>query len=189
MPNLDFYAARPDLDAVLAFVLGAAGCEVFESYSVPGKGLRRFKTLQDVLEVFDGARSQSVELMLYSPSMRGRYRISRIDLKPKALAATPWRETIEGWGLIQLSLRGVREGALPPSHTNHNTEVRALKWEPSYPHFPPLAEWDFTEVTRVSRRINTYIRDTLAVARSGSRPILAGAQALIQGGAVTLRAV
>ena len=78
MPNLDFYAVRPDVDAVLAFVLGAAGCEVFESYSVPGKGLRRFKTLQDVLEVFDGASSQSVELMLYSPSMRGRYRISRI---------------------------------------------------------------------------------------------------------------
>ena len=162
---------------------------MLESYSVPGKGLRRFKTLQEVLEVFDGASCLSVELMLYSPSMRGRYRISRIDLKTKVFAATPWRETIEGWGLIQLSLRGVREGALPPSHTNHNTEARALKWAPTYPDSPPVAEWDFTEVTKVSRRINTHIRDTLAVARTGSRLILAGAQALLQSGAVTLRAV
>src|SRR6478736_4738835 len=108
MPTLDFCAARSDLDAVVAFVLGPAGCHIFESYSIPGSALRQFNTSQEVLEVFDGASSQSVELMLYSPSMRGRYQVRRIDLKRKAFAEPPWRETIEGWGLIQLSLRGVR---------------------------------------------------------------------------------
>ncbi len=98
MPNLDFYAAGSDLLEVVAFVLGPAACRVFESYSFPGRPLREFETSEEVIEAFDRSSSHSVELMLYKPSMRGRYQIRRIELTSKAVvAAAPWRETIEGW--------------------------------------------------------------------------------------------
>jgi hypothetical protein len=184
VPNLDFFAARPDLDALLDFVFDETECQVFESYSTPGHPLVKFASTAEVLHMFDSSGGVHLGLMLYADAMKGRYRIRRFDLKRELFPDTPWRETVEGWGLIQLELNGVRNGRLEHCHTNHNSEARALKWEATYPDFPPVQEWDFGAVSRISSRINRHVRTRLAVAKVGSRPLLAGAQAFFATGAV-----
>lgn len=183
MPNLDFYAVDSDLLLILEFVMGHAGCTPFESYSTPGEPLKRFRAPQEVLDQLSATPSHSLGLMLHSPQMGGQYRVRRFQLKTNSVQT--WRETIEGWGLIQLELRGVTGRVLMPCHTNHNTEARARKWESTYPNFPPLAEWDFAQVSHISRQINTYIRK-IAVVRFGARPILKGAQTLVGANDVSL---
>jgi hypothetical protein len=186
MPNLDFYAARPDLEAVVDFVMMSAGCEVFESYSVPGSPLRRFHRKEQILEAFDRSAFQELGLVLFAATARGSYRIERFQLVSPEYSKAPWRERILGWGLIHLELHGVRGGQLRHCHTNHNSEARARKWEASCPGLPPLAEWDFREVSRVSGRLNRHVREKLAIARLGSRPILRAAKTLLEAGQLVL---
>jgi len=63
-----------------------------------------------------------------------------------------------GWGLVQLYLEPPRDRRLRPSHTNHNSEKRALAWEQMYPALGPVAEWNWSAVSRWSRRLNGYIQ-------------------------------
>jgi len=187
MPNLAFYAADTDLASVLEFAMAKAECEAFASYSVPGQPLTGFSSPAEVLDVLHDAPAKSLGLMLYSPRMRGRFRTRRFELKARGSEPRSWRETIEGWGLIQLQLHDMFRDTLAPCHTNHNSEARARKWESTYPDWPPLAEWDFREVTSISRKINTHVH-SLAVARHGSCPVLPKAYAALESGSVTMRA-
>jgi hypothetical protein len=186
MSNLDFYAAGSDFVPVIEFVMNGAACAVFETYSAPERPLRQFHTPGEILAEL--SRSPSLGLMLYSSEMRGRTRIRRYDFKEKKTAPTSWRETIEGWGLIQLELRAPSGTTLSPSHTNHNSRERAMKWSTTYLDFPPVAEWAFDVVTRISRSINQHIRK-LSVAKTASRPILGEANGLLEGGRISLAAV
>jgi len=171
---------------LLDFIIQQTGCDVFESYSALNRPLVQFSSSAAILEAFDGAGGVNLGLMLYAPEMRGRFRIRRFDLSRDLFPDEPWRETIEGWGLIQLELAGVRAGRLGHCHTNHNSETRAFRWEPTYPDFPPVSEWNFKAVTSISSRINRHVRGKLAVSKIGSRPVLAGAQALLDSGIVIL---
>jgi hypothetical protein len=183
MPHLAFYAAPDDVPFIIEFVL--QDCRVFESYSAPDKSLRGLATPVEVRDAFE--RSAGLGLMIYSPSMKGQFTIERFDLKPGAIPGKSWRERISGWGLIQMELRGVRDGALAPSFTNHNTDKRARAWERTYPQLPPVQEWDFGEVTRISRRINRHIA-SLGVGKDGPRPVLPGAEAMRKTGGVVFGA-
>lgn len=184
VPNLDFFAARPDLDALLGFVFNESECRVFECYSIPGRPLVEFASTAEALQAFDHGANAHLGLMLYTQAMKGRCSIRRIDLNRDLFPDTPWRETIEGWGLIQLDLVGVRNGRLDHCHTNHSSEARARAWAATCPARCPVEEWDFAAVSRVSNRINRHIRTRLAVAKLGSRPVLPAAQALFAAGTV-----
>jgi hypothetical protein len=183
VPHLGFYATADDVVAIMELVLRE--CRVFESYSVPDAPLREFASALDVSGAFTQGGPGGLGLMLYSPSMKGEFIVERFELRPRAIPGKSWRERIGGWGLIQMQLGGVRQGALRPSSTNHNSETRARAWSGTIRELPPVEAWDFQEVTRISRRINRHITG-LGVRKDGARPILPGAHALTTAGTVVL---
>lgn len=191
VPNCDFYAAGQDLLDVLSVVFALGDCLVFEAYSPPGEDLREFKTVEEIrhryaLGLCEG-RGPSVLLQLYAPSAAGAISRRRIDLKPQGgVTEARFRYTMEGWGLIQLQLGGVFDGGLVASHTNHNSKARAVNWENTCPEMGPASAWNWAEVFRVSRRINTQIRTKLSVGKIGSRSVLPQAEALLRAGSRVL---
>lgn len=180
MPNCDFYAAGDDVGLIVEFVLRETSCRIFESYSVVGRRLREFTSF-DEFAALQKAPNERVHLLsLWPMSANENPRIRRFGVSLKGQPRS-WRETPEGWGLIQLQFFGVRGRSLSPSHTNHNTAARAAKWYPTYPELGKPSAWDFAAVMRESSRLNRFIR-SLAVDRLGSRVVLPGAAALFEVG-------
>jgi hypothetical protein len=174
MPNLDFYAAGLDFEPVLDFVFHRTGCRVFESYSEFDKEIREFKSAADLSQAYRigecAHSSQSVLLQLVPPGADSLYRIKQIALKPSN--GRRFRFAIEGWGLIQLYLGGVGPSGLVPSHTNHNSEKRAVLWSHTNPELMSPEVWDWKQIVRTSSALNRYIRTKLAVTARSSRPVL-----------------
>jgi hypothetical protein len=182
MPNCDFYAAGDDFRSVLEFIFGQPGWTLVELASLPDRPLRRFDAADAVLEAYDLATS-SAHLQLYTPTLGGDIVEHAITFRPGAMGEAKGRIVSEGWGLIQLYLEGEREGRVGLSHTNHNSEARARSWEQALlDGLGPVDAWDWSEVTRVSRRLNQHIR-RIAASKAGSRPILPEAWARVTGGA------
>jgi hypothetical protein len=185
VPNCDFYALRANAVAVLHYIYGETDCQVYEMASRPGEELRRFNAVADLLAAFDlGHGRASVLLQLYSPSMKGSFRIKRIDFDPARVKGPTWRYDACGWGTIQLYFGGIHENNIRPSHTNHNSELRAAMWEPtSKEDLGAVATWDWEAVGRISRAINRRIAK-LGVTKHGSRPVLPAAWAAANSGAL-----
>jgi len=182
MPNCDFYATGEDFRGILEFVFAQPGWTLVELASVPDQPLRRFYSADAFMDAHDVARDGAL-LQLYSPDMGGSIIERRIDFTPGAVGDAKGRTDSTGWGLIQLYLSGERDGRIGLSHTNHNSEARARQWEPiSGDELGPVNAWDWTEVARISRRLNRHIRG-LAVDKSGSRVILSNAAAGVARGA------
>jgi hypothetical protein len=178
MPGLGFYAAAEDFLPVLEIAF--EDCRVFESYSVPEEPLRSYWNPVQVRNEFE-RRGDVFGLELYSPSMKGPFTIERFALDP--VTGHSWRETIGGY-LISLDFRSLQDGRLPPSLTNHLSE-RGARARARVSDLPAIDSWDFREIARISRRINRRIA-SLAVGKSGSQPILPGADALVKSGAAVL---
>jgi hypothetical protein len=183
MPHLAFYAGADDIAPIVEYLLSNAGCTIYESHSVPDMELRRFTTSASILQAF-GDGSRGLQLALHTPAMKGVPLIERFELNPNA-ALGKWRESISGWGLIQLLFGWMRDGELAPSDTNHNSEARARTWESTYPKLGPVAAWDFNEVTRISRLLNRHIKH-LASSKGGP-VVLPGAKAMVAAGQLKLR--
>ncbi len=175
MPNHDFYAVGDDHRSVLEFVFDVLGCQVRESYSAPNAALREFSDAKSALAAWDEeGRRTGLMLDLYHPSAGGLVRIRRFDLDERPFGRGAFRHVVEGWGLIQLHLADPRDGRLARSHTNHNSQKRAQVWAATYPELERPDTWDWTAVTRVSSRLNRYIRK-LAVDKRRGRSVLSGA--------------
>lgn len=175
MPNCDFYAIKDDLAEVLNFVLKETECEIFEKDSAPGAEIRQFFEVDEILTAYDrGIGEYKLPLNLYSPSMGGEFKFHRILLDEKMFGEGAFRYEAHGWGAIQLYLCGVHKERLYSSHTNHNSEKRALLWENNFHELGPTETWNWSEVTRISSRINRFIRK-IAVEKYGSMPILPAA--------------
>jgi hypothetical protein len=179
MPNCDFYGLETDLAAVLEFVFQRSGCRIFESYSEYGNELREFSSVahlqhHHVLGHCHG-NAPSILLSLLAGSAGKLVR----DQIPRQLVREdePKRFAAGGWGLIQLQLGGESPHGIIPSHTNHNSEKRAISWEQQYSDlWGSPSDWDWKLVESTSRRINTFIRK-MAVGKNGSRPVLPSAAA------------
>ncbi len=191
MPNCDFFAAGSDHLAILEFVLGQADCRVYESYSQFDQSLSEFRTIADFescYSISDWSRSQprqSILLQLCSANSLGRVLKRKISLDSRRCKGATFRYAAEGWGLIQLYLESPRKRSgqqwLEASHTNHNSEKRALAWESLNPELGPVSGWNWNAVTSFSRRLNRHIHK-LAVAKNGSRVILPFAAQLHRSG-------
>jgi hypothetical protein len=181
VPNCDFYAVEEDVRNVLNFVFSQPGWTLYELASRHDSALRQFRSTEEVYNAF-ALPYLDAYFHLHAPEMGGRVYAKRVQFKPNAVPHAKFRHDSHGWGLIQLHLVGPRNGTLKASHTNHNSEARARRWEPTYADEPDrVADWDWQAVTRTSSRLNRYIR-TKAPSKLGSRPILSGAfEASLQG--------
>lgn len=167
MPNCDFYAAGPDHRAVLELVFAQGGCDVYPSGGT--SPIRTFDELKERYGITDwqDRTTEDIFLELYVHGAGGQLLRS---------------ERIQGWGLIQLQLEGVRKGRLFNSHTNHNTEKRATHfYQAAYKELGPPDQWNWDVVASYSRRLNRQIRG-LAVAKQDSRVVLPFAATLPERG-------
>lgn len=186
MPNCDFYALATDLVRVVDFIFDQRDWSLFELASQPDKALREFHTTNELVEAYPtfDRLSTPLHFQLYCPTMGGRVLKRRIDFKPGAVPGATFRYDCQGWGLIHLFFGELRDARLSPCHTNHNSQRRAEKWEPTYvDQLDPVAEWNWREVTRISGRMIRFIKST-AKAKSGSRPVLPAAHHAHESGAV-----
>ena len=189
MPYCDFYAASGDFEPMLQFIFDDLHCRVLEAYSGFDKDLREFSSFDELVKsnnlgnCSNGALS--CFLMLWPVEASDQVRIRRIKLNPSSGLGTH-RHVAEGWGLISLQLGGLQKMGLHPSHTNHNTEKRAMKWSdtPEHSMGDPMA-WNWNVVTRTSNKLNRRIR-SLAVAKVGSRSVLPAAKKAFEVGALAL---
>jgi hypothetical protein len=188
VPNCDFYALATDLVEVLEFIFAQPGWSLFELASVPDQPLREFHATRDVLDSYPSfdRLDRDRHFQLHCSTMGGHVSMRRIDFTPGAVPGATFRYNSEGWGLIQLYFGALRDGRLSPCHTNHNTQRRAEKWEPTYfDQLGPVAVWNWTEVTRVSGRLNRFIR-SVSAAKLHSRPVLRAAHDAQVRGALVL---
>lgn len=187
MPNCDFFAACEDHRTILNWVFSLGDCDVYELSSGLDQPLKRLATMSEVEEHFAisswAERSrEALHFQIHPRSAGGRVQIERVELRPDKCQGATFRYTCSGWGLVQLYLQSVdRHNCLKNSHTNHMSEKRAAGWESQVPELGPVAAWDFQEVARWSRRLNTFIRNQQA-SKIASRVILPGAKVLQDSG-------
>ena len=185
MPNCDFYATGSDLKQVIEFVFDELECRVYELSSAPDHELREFSSAGEVLssEGFGVCKgtAQSTYLQLWPRNAAGEVTIRKIVLDPKACSGATFRYQIGGWGLIQLYLGGINNNRVIHSHTNHNSEKRALSWASTYDDLGAVSAWNWKEVSRASSKLNRYIRK-IAVSKISSRPVLSEAHHELQAG-------
>ena len=184
MPNCDFYAVPDDWLQVVRFIFSNDGWILYEMSSLLDSEVRVFRSVDEV-ETLLGSDDESYYFQLYSPDMGGSVHFRRITLNPDAVPGKTFRYATEGWGLIQFYVSRIREGKLRPSHTNHFSVRAADKWAPINDDLGSPHDWNWEHITSISNRLNRYIR-SLSVAKRGSRPILAGAQAALVSGEIEL---
>lgn len=112
-------------------------------------------------------------LSLWAPSTGGKLHAKRIELK---LKDHTFRYHLAGWGLFALHLGQLMPNGLELSRLAVNSEKRALAWEEISPELGPVARWDWTEVTRIDRRLSGWVRRQ-GTAKEAGRTILPDAQA------------
>lgn len=149
--------------------------------------MRYFERTAELVAAFPGlgALDCFIHLMIHAERAGGAIVERRITYKPGAVKGATHRFDAGGWGLIQLYFGTMRKGRLTPSHTNHNTESRALAWSDTEHDLGPVSAWDFAEVTRASARLNRFIRK-IAPRKLGSRPVLRAAAAALDSGGLEL---
>ncbi len=175
MPNCDFYAAGNDLRDILECVLVELKCDIYELSSAPGSPCAQFHCLEDfgVLYGFSewSELNRTLLLQLHSHDAGGSVNLKETVLMNPASPDKAKVYSTEGWGLVQLYLMPPRKGGLSPSHTNHNSEARAMNWASTCPEMGSPAAWNWQAVVNFSRRLNTFIRKQ-SVSKIGSRVVL-----------------
>lgn len=185
MANLDFYALPADAEEILGFIFEQPGWVLHELSSLPNAKVRSYTSLAPLLEAAD-SWSQALRFQLHTPEMGGRPHYRRIKLNAGAIPGATFSYSTEGWGLIQLYFEVPSGAHLAASHTNHNSEARARKCEPTYPQQADrVADWNWSEVSRASGRLNGFVRARSA-AKQGSRPILPRAHEAMATGQLAL---
>lgn len=173
MPNLDFYALGDDYRLVFDFIFAQPGWNLREMYSRLEQPIRVFTSTAEILAATD-PDAKAEHFALWSPQMGAAVEERRIDFDAATVAKYNATHRFEatGWGLIQLYTTRPTARGLGASHTNHNSEKRAQAWEPVANQ--AVTPWDFTEVKRISSRLNRYIA-RISTDKIGSRPILPAA--------------
>jgi hypothetical protein len=175
MANLDFYGLKNDLLSLLSFIYDETDIIIFESYSEFDAELRSFTSLfelQSAFEIGDAQKGQ-ILLQLYSPSVMKMPKPRRIKSKIKEFSC---RYSIEGVGLIQLYLGGLRDNVITESHYGHWSRAGAEQRS-----VLPTNDCDWASLIKISGRLQRFIRG-FAVAKVNSRIILPEAMSEIKSG-------
>jgi hypothetical protein len=175
MANLDFYASADDLRSLLAFLYAETDVVIYELCSRNNCELRSFHTASEVTEAFELGAYETAHLTLWSPSVRARPLIERVEATQ---APVPFfRYDIRGAGLIRLYLGGVRDNVIHHSHFGHWNEARA-KYLPE----ELVNGCDWAALRRLSGKIQRHIRGKCATFKLQSRPVLHQAWDMVQQG-------
>ncbi len=175
MANLDFYAVSDDLRSLLAFLYAETDVVIYELSSRENCEIRSFHTVGELTEAFDLGADQTTHLVLWSPSVRTRPLVDRVEA---TRAPVPFfRYAIRGAGLIQFYLGGVRDGVIYHSHFGHWNEARA-KYLPE----ELVRDCDWAALARLSGKIQRHIRRKSATFKLQSRPVLHQAWDMVQQG-------
>jgi hypothetical protein len=164
VPNCNFYAIGNDYKEILEFVFSELACRVFQDYSEFDSELIEFGSADEVCEhynlfKFDNGKSQMANIILWPTEASDKFKVTKIELNPDKCNGATYRYQANDWGLIQLQFKGTNKLGLQYSHTNHNTEKRALAWEEiDRDKLGNVRDWNFSVTTSVSRKIINFIK-------------------------------
>ena len=176
MANLDFYALADDLRDLAQFLFAETDVVIYELSSELGKDARQFRSLSELEAAYQLGAYRAAHLQLWSPSVMGPPVIRRIEIT--SVPGHTFRYAVEGSGLIQLYLDGIKDGIIYHSHYGHWNEAGARERS-----IHPADDCDWGALMKLSGRIQRRIRGGLASAKLYSRPILHHALVSVQAGA------
>ena len=174
MANLDFYALGDDLRDLIQFVF-SEDIVIYELSSQLDCEVRQFRSLPELESAFPLGTHPASHLQLWSPSIMAQPVIRRITFT--GVPGYKFRFAVEGAGLLQLYLDGIREGIVYHSHFGLWNEAGARKRS-----LHPTDECDWPALRKLSGRIQRHIRGRLTAARLYSRPVLRHCFAAVQQG-------
>lgn len=168
-------------------LLKSALAEYLKATHPRGEEIAEFNSIAEISTRYPigvcRSSSASVLLQLVPQSATALFSVRRIELSPDVNQEHTFRYAVAGWGLIQLYLGGEGPHGLVASHTNHNTESRARRWQRLHRELGLVENWNWREITLISSGFNRFIRTKLAVSKIRSRPVLPNASAAISKGA------
>ena len=173
MASIYFYATRTDLLEVLEFLFAETDVRVFEAYSRVNHEVREFSSIEDLRTQDPAAASHGkLHLRFCSPSVTTGPTFRRFGLNPEVGGG--YRFSVEDASVIRIVEGGVRndieQEPLCWSEIANWNEAGARQ-RSSY-SAADLDQINWSELVRLSNRIQRFIRGRLAAATFGTRPIL-----------------
>lgn len=174
MANLDFYALAEDLRDLIRFVFSKTDVVIYELSSQFDCEVRQFRSVAELETVVQLGSYRAGNLQLWSPSVMAQPVIRRITLT--GVPGHTFRFAVEGAGLMQLYLDGIRDGVIYHSHFGHWNEAGARQRS-----IHPPDDCDWSSLKKLSGRIQRHICGR-GVAKLHSRPLLQQCFAAVQQG-------
>ena len=165
MANLDFYALAQDQSRLLDFIFSETDLMVYELSSEFDAKPRSFRSVAEIEKFYNLGVQNSARFQLWSPSVMEAPVCRRIELTGVANAS--FRYAVEGAGLIQLFFNGIESDLIYHSHYGHWSEAGARSRSKH-----PADDVDWKSLSRISGKIQRFIRNRLSVAKLFARPIL-----------------
>jgi hypothetical protein len=173
MANLDFYALGDDLRDLIRFIFAETDIVIYEHSSEFDREVRHFRSLSELETVFQLGSYRAGNLQLWSPLVMARPVLRRFELK---VPGHSFRYAVEGAGLIQLYLDGVRDGIVYHTHYGHWNEAGARQRS-----IHSADDCDWSALAKLSGRIQRHIRK-LSTGKLYARPVLYHAFIAVQQG-------
>jgi len=178
--SYDFFANRADKLEILDFIFKETDLHVYDLGLQYGQEICQYKTVGEISSKFDldNGDKFAVTFQLWTPRHKGKLLFRKIDLDPKHCKGHTFRDSTDGWGLIQLYFGGLKNNELNQSHIGHFNESGALKNESSTTFNGKVDAWDWTEIQATSRKLKYQIHNKLATRKIGGFGVLSGADKL-----------
>jgi hypothetical protein len=174
MAILDFYALGEDLGRLFTFIYSETDIVVYEHSSAFDQEPRRYESLNEIGATYKLGKFRAGYLQLWSPSIMDSPVIRRIELK---VPGHSFRYAVEGAGLMQLYLDGVKDDVIYHTHFGHWNEAGARQRS-----MHPADDCDWQALSKISGSIQRHIRGKLAAGKLYARPILSQAFDAVQQG-------
>jgi len=163
MALCDFYALSDDLRELFCFLFAETDVVVYELSSQLERQPRSFRSLAEIESAYS-LGNRHAAFQLWSPTVSAPPVIRRV---PILFPSPTHRYSVEGAGLFQLYLDGLKDEVIYHTHFGHWNEAGARQRS-----MHPADDCNWPELAKLSRRIQGHIRRKLAAASLYSRPVL-----------------
>lgn len=151
---------QSQLPLILEALFASGQPVVFEAYSAYDSHLKSFAAVTDLRAYLESEltrRSGMALLVVHYPEALGQVQTTTIKLRPEKCDGATWRETIEGWGLIQVQLKANGNGTTE-CRIAVNSQARANAWSQTLPQPGDPSLWDWKAVEKHARRLIRVLR-------------------------------